>query len=765
MSTDGAKGPLVGLKRHLRAEVATGEGAYLFSEQGMTVLKGSHVESVVSLLDGTRDVAAILGAVPAGVTREQAASVLASLATAGLVTLRTTCEQAADECTLAYWEAAELDSSAAVASTANATVNLVTVGAVERGPAAKALRAAGLAVTGESDCAGAHTACADLTIVLCDDYLEPRLAEIDAEHRAAGRPWLLAKPHGTKVWLGPVFQPAVAGCWHCLATRLWGHRNAEKCAQTALGHDGPAHSPAASVPPVAGAAWHLVALEATKWLAGYRYPGQRTVWTFDTFDFGGRHHELPVYPQCPACGDPELVRARTREPIILVSRDKVDGGGGGHRTITPEQMRDRFRHLVSPVTGVVKEIRRDERGPVFLNAFRSGTNVAARTTNLGTLRAAMRVSNGGKGVTAVQAEVSALCEAVERHSGNFHGEEERVRGSLKSLGEQAIHPNACQLYDERQYADRARWNATHSPFAYVCAEFDERVEVDWTPVWSLTERRHRLLPTGLLYYGAPAEPGPDYVHADSNGSAAGSSLEDAVLQGLLEVVERDAVALWWYNRTRQPAVDLDAFGDQWIEQMRQVYADLGREVWVLDLTADLGIPSMVALSRRIDKPTEDVMLGFGAHLDPRVALRRALTELNQLMPVLVGVGPDGEYACDDPDAVRWWRHATVANQPYLLPDPAARPRVPADYGYTPTADLLDDVTTVCGRVADLGMQVLVLDQTRPDVGLPVVKVLVPGMRHFWTRFAPGRLFDVPVRLGRLAEATPYAELNPVPMFL
>jgi oxazoline/thiazoline synthase len=69
------------------------------------------------------------------------------------------------------------------------------------------------------------------------------------------------------------------------------------------------------------------------------------------------------------------------------------------------------------------------------------------------------------------------------------------------------------------------------------------------------------------------------------------------------------------------------------------------------------------------------------------------------------------------------------------------------------------------RLEALGMEVLVLDQTRPDIGLPVVKVIVPGMRHFWARLAPGRLFDVPVRLGRQSAPTEYADLNPYPMFL
>jgi ribosomal protein S12 methylthiotransferase accessory factor len=69
------------------------------------------------------------------------------------------------------------------------------------------------------------------------------------------------------------------------------------------------------------------------------------------------------------------------------------------------------------------------------------------------------------------------------------------------------------------------------------------------------------------------------------------------------------------------------------------------------------------------------------------------------------------------------------------------------------------------RLAEQDMEVLVLDQTRPDIDLPVAKVIVPGMRPFWARLAPGRLYDVPVALGRQAAPTEYADLNPFPLFL
>ena len=70
----------------------------------------------------------------------------------------------------------------------------------------------------------------------------------------------------------------------------------------------------------------------------------------------------------------------------------------------------------------------------------------------------------------------------------------------------------------------------------------------------------------------------------------------------------------------------------------------------------------------------------------------------------------------------------------------------------------------CRALAEArGMDFLVLDQTRPDVGMPVARVIVPGMRHFWARFAPGRLYDVPVRMGHRKFPVTEADVNPAPV--
>ncbi|MFJ8649674.1 TOMM precursor leader peptide-binding protein [Streptomyces sp. NPDC093546] len=774
----GAAGDLlVGFRAHLRPTVVPGDAAYLVSRRGVTALNGREAEILVPLLDGTRTVGAVRreAARILGVRDTEAA--LGALADAGLLRFTAPAATGVAEAepaprgaeAEAYWDLAGLDGGLAAAELARGSVAIEALPGLDPAPVAEACRASGVTVTEDPLGAG-------LVLVLCDDYLAPGLASVDAGHRAAGRPWLPVRLCGTDPWVGPFFQPGSGPCWHCLAVRLRGHRHSEVPVRRALGLDGPVPRPPAGLAAGTALAVNLAVLETAKWLAGLREPAQGHVHTFDTLRLRLTSHPVSRLPQCATCGDPGLVARRGRAPFVPVPRPKTAATGGGDRALTPAQVLRTYGHLVSPVTGVVKEIRKASGAPDFVDAYTSGHNLAMESASFAGLSSGLRALSGGKGSTDEEARTSALCEAVERYSGTRHGDEPTVRDSLRGLGEQAVHPHACRLYSNRQYAERERWNARHSRFHYVSAPFDETRPVDWTPVWSLTGNGRRFLPTSLLYFargevrpaapGLPAGPVPDDLWADSNGSAAGSSPEDALVQGFLELVERDAVALWWYNRTRQPGVDLAAFDDEWTDRFRHGLRRVHREVWALDLTSDLGIPVIAALSRRTDKPGQDVIFGFGAHFDPRVALRRALSEMGQLLPAVCDVRPDGTgYRITDAEPLSWWRQATLANQPYLAADPAVAARRPDHWPSVRNEDLLDDVHLITELVRRKGMDLLVLDQTRPDLGLPVVKVVVPGLRHFWPRFAPGRLFDVPVELGRLPEPTPYEQLNPIPLFV
>lgn len=179
---------------------------------------------------------------------------------------------------------------------------------------------------------------------------------------------------------------------------------------------------------------------------------------------------------------------------------------------------------------------------------------------------------------------------------------------------------------------------------------------------------------------------------------------------------------------------------------------------------DLQVPTFVAFSRAKDKK-EFIIMGFGTHFDPTIALLRALTEMNQSM--MFFEKKDLDPATSDKERIikDWIQNATIEKHPYLIPNPLMPRKRHQDYVRLDAQDLKEDVLTCKKLVESKGMEMLVLDQTRPDVGLFVVKVVVPGLRHFWNRYEKGRLFDVPLQLGYVPRKLKEEELNPIAMFL
>jgi bacteriocin biosynthesis cyclodehydratase domain-containing protein len=554
--------------------------------------------------------------------------------------------------------------------------------------------------------------------------------------------------------------PGRTGCWECLAHRLRGHRRLEAHVERKTGRRFTA--PPASLPSTESTVLGLATTELAKWIALGRSALEGTVITLELDALDRKAHPLTRRPQCPACGQPARPEAPpVRPPLGTTTLARAKSLDGGLRTASAEDTVERLERYVGPITGIIGSVRArlgdDAPAPVYVTDHGFAEMDAERWF----LREGFRKRSGGKGTTRAQALASALGESIERYCGVFQGDEPRVRASRRALGPAALHPNACMGYSERQYAERERWNAMGSKVRWVPEPFDDRVELEWTPLWSLVDDAPRWLPAACCWYGYPVEAGPRVAAADSNGCAAGSTLDEAVLQGLFELVERDCVALWWYNRVRRPGVALESFEVPWVLELVERYRELRRELWALDLTHDLGIPAFAAISRRIDAPREDVILGFAAHVDARTALVRAMTEVGQSLPSVPSAadGPDAPLRGDNEEAIRWWSRATVASQPYLVPDPAKPLRTLADQLRPPRADVTVTLRQCVERLHARGLSTLVLDQTRPDVGLPVARVVVPGLRHFWPRFGPGRLYDVPVTLGWRATPRPEARLN------
>jgi oxazoline/thiazoline synthase len=583
-------------------------------------------------------------------------------------------------------------------------------------------------------------------VILTDDYLQPALDEFN---RRTTRPWLLVRPLGAPLLIGPLFQPGKTACYECLRNRLQFQRQIESLYARET-QDFPPY-PVTSHPAASQIAFGMAALEVTRWFAEpENSPLINAVRSIHPLTAEVQNHVLSKRPQCPVCGDPAPREVR---PIELCASPKVIGNDGGFRTATPAETIAKYEHHISPITGIAPYLRLLSNKSIAYT-YITGMSITKEAVTWEIAKNLGRNSASGKGVTEIQAKVSGLCEAIERYSGIYEGNESRLEARYADLGDQAIHPSTLLHFSEKQYAHRIERNQTaHGSKQFIPMPFDETHQSDWTPVWSLTTGARKYVPTAFCYYGYSLPADHRFCIADSNGNAAGSSMEDAIFQGFLELVERDAVALWWYNQIRRPGVDLAGIDDTYFAQLRDYYRSIQREFWVLDLTSDLGIPVFGAISRRIEGQYELPFTGLGAHLDPRIALMRAISEMNQLLHP-----HQTEPLAENKDSMM---SSSTADLTCLLPDPRVPLQQFADYRYLPTDDLRDDLNACLNVLSTLGLEMLVLDQTRPDIGLPVVKVIVPGLRHFWPRFGAGRLYDVPIKLGWLSHPLNEDELNPL----
>ena len=578
---------------------------------------------------------------------------------------------------------------------------------------------------------------AGLKVVLADSYLRADLAEVNESRLGDGESWMLVRPGPRRIWIGPLLVPGRTGCWRCLRDRLARNRPEE--------------------------AWMLGRRPGGDWLPGNRSPGEsarttaavlcRWLSTGPVAELSGRlweecvrtgvavAHTVIRRPQCPACGVPDTLTER-----IPPSHGAVD-----------------LASLVDPLTGVVLQtipLEPDLPGP--FHACRSPWGGEPHGESLAALSGCLP-RGMGKGWTADEARTRAIGEAVERYSAAFQGDESAITASAHELGEETIDPTECMLYSEAQYAARSERNIRLSGYHRIPERFDVRAPIAWTRVERLGGGGSRLLPTALLYSHCPPGPDGSMLVSDPNGTAAGRTPEEAILNGLLEVIERDALGIWWYNAVQRPEFRFDGPDPPWLSEARAAYRRIGRSFWFLDIGTDVEVPCVAAVSRRTDMQWEQVLFGFGAHLDPVLAVRRALLELNQLVTYVADARRTGRPFGTPFES--WLRIASLADAPYLAPLPGE------SRGY-PSRPPTDAPTTggggvdACLRLLEAcGLDAYVADMTRADIGLPVFKAIVPGLRSMYARLAPGRLYDVPAAEGWLPVARDEATVDRFPFFL
>lgn len=455
-----------------------------------------------------------------------------------------------------------------------------------------------------------------------------------------------------------------------------------------------------------------------------------------------------------------------------------------------------FDRLVDPRLGVVlalhaKELEVDE--PSSLVSFHGFVN---NSRQLGQWYGD-RISLGTSFNDGPQARRAAIGEAVERYCGNFVPDTLRKASysDLRTAGDNAVDPEQLMLYSESQYAARG--------FPFI--PFTRDLEVYWALGRELSSGHPTWVPASLVYPNyfvdtLAFEPRTNFVNL--SGIAAGAGREDAERSALEEVIERDAVTVWWFSGA--PPVLLDLDGEPRLQAAMTPAAlddPLPLEYKLLSIPNVFDVPVLGALLR--DPKNDIVTLGVATRPDPVAGALKSLAEAVHLRgysrELLTPNGRvwklmnDGildrrvykdfrsdrrymdDYRDDFHDVVDLGCHAQIYLDPrmqrYLQRFESAEAPKSLDSVRPIPADERGDLrSTYLRRLQEQGIEAFSVDVTTPDVasvGLSVVRVVAPGLYGnapaAFPTLAGRRLYEDPVRLGLCEQPLEEDELVMAPI--
>ena len=357
-----------------------------------------------------------------------------------------------------------------------------------------------------------------------------------------------------------------------------------------------------------------------------------------------------------------------------------------------DQTAGRLLDLVDVDEGIIAGIRRGSGLPSDIPVWYSGPNRALSTAHPSGLTWQVPGSSMGKGLTDDEARLSALAEAAERWSGTWQKADATPRRTGIRLLQQGADVEACGDSLEREQP----WLAG-------------RDLVTGAEVW---------VPAARVLMGHPPV-GDTVLHTDSNGLAAGVTVDDAQLQGLLEVVERDAISRWWFQETVSERLHIPR--DEALEPFSRWLEWLGLRIDLRSLVSLSGTVTLLALGWL--PSTGRVVYGAGAHVDRRIAYRRAVLELVQSAAAALHTAREfAPWAGFDPSPCR---DASATGEPRANPDL----RTSASGELSTGGDAIRSAVAALGQslTAD-GRRPVAVELTRPEVGVPVVRLVVPGQR-------------------------------------
>ncbi len=325
----------------------------------------------------------------------------------------------------------------------------------------------------------------------------------------------------------------------------------------------------------------------------------------------------------------------------------------------------------------------------------------------------------GKGETLEAATVSAMMESIEL----WHAE-------------RVAHPLRWESWREMAAAGTETIDLRLAPVR-ADASFDPERPIPWMEGYDLVSGSPRWLPFELVSMNLVRQPGQQPIFLESsNGLSSGNHIVEALVHGLAEVIERDAMSLWeLYGAERRKArqVDLSTVTDPSLRAIIATLAEKGIVTGVWDTTSDVGVPTYSAVI--LEDPDSPhwrpipAYFGAGTHLDPVIALSRAVHEAIQSRLTAISGSRDDMFHAD---YVRAGNRDDHERMVAMLRDP--EPRFPFQAPLLPVGETLQqDLQTLLDRLEAVGIDsVVAVDLTRADIGIPVAKIVVPGLEPYFT---------------------------------
>ncbi len=370
----------------------------------------------------------------------------------------------------------------------------------------------------------------------------------------------------------------------------------------------------------------------------------------------------------------------------------------------------------------------------------SGAYLAMTNIDEAGARGPIRTTASGSGFSIDRAVLGCLGEAVEFCSWVFRrSDRERLLGDADLAGAERIDASRVLGFSPAQLASRERlnrvwdgWDRIPPAGQLACPQF-------WSAVATFDGTRSAACPAflchgrfGELVHGDPT------LDADSNGCAAGPTIELARTRALLELAERDAAGIWWNRGCVRPRLDIADLDATLRATLMLHCEETARRVWFLDISTFASAAVVAAVSCRADGA--GLALGFGAAFDRRDAARSAFLELVQSETAIEACAvraADGHRARppEDRGIARWTRFADLRNLPFVAG--SVEQRTDGDKQAASAEVLLDEIEHACGTT------VWFADLTRAEFAVPVVKALCEGLAHYKLRRGSPRYADVP----------------------